>query len=148
MGDDSAGSGLELGWKRLADARASVCSDRPGVTGLSVQGCPAGLSLLAACLASAAKQSLLGRGRPHCSSAWMASNRLGTGPWSREAREPRPTLPVGEALVRPEASRLAGLLTRYVARRGYAPKSVQLWLCAGYAGRCGHNCYASRRFTM
>ena len=53
----------------------------------------------------------------------MASSRLGTGPWSREGREPRPALPGGEALVRPEASRLAGLLTRYVARRGYAVRA-------------------------
>ena len=60
MGDDSAGSGLELGWKRLADARASVCSDRPGVTGLSVQGCPAGLSVQA-CPAGLSCRAVLAR---------------------------------------------------------------------------------------
>ena len=56
MGDDSAGSGLELGWKR-AGRCAGVGLLRSARRGRAVlQGCPAGLSLLAACLASAAKQ--------------------------------------------------------------------------------------------
>ena len=126
MGDDSAGSGLELGWKRAGRCKGvgllrSARRDR-----LSVQGCPAGPSLLAACLASAAKQSLLAEDGPTARALGWHPTAWAQACGSREAREPRPALPVGGALVRPEASRLAGLLTRYVARRGYAPKSVQL----------------------
>ena len=72
MDDGWAGSGLEAGWKRagsgLADARASVCSCRPGVTELTMRPSeqPAFVRRCfpAACLADAATQSLLADDAP------------------------------------------------------------------------------------